>query len=447
MNYIGWRSISNNNLIHIHIKMGTCCSEPQTGSLKSSFTNKPIPLLNDKFEPSHAIPFRTAPPNTNASNTTFLNNPMSNTNTLLQVITPITTLNRPCHDSITSYSIGDFIGEGSSGRVNNILNECGTLLVIKTFDKLSPSQTRLLMQSIPQLYNLNHTNINAPLKIISPSFTNDDTYLQIIYELCTKSIHHVCSKIKVSKLLIRKYIPQILSALEYLHSQGIIHKNLTPHNILLYDNDKIRISDALVDSILLGDGDEMLHNILLRNKYSINFYIPPFYVQEKSKKVNQCYDFWFLGCVILELLTGKRPWYDRSFNSMREFVEFLTKTKEKPSIPDTIEPVCKEFINILLDEHKTKSKCIYEELYKHKFLNDDELLNSKPDELYVSNSNGTNSAGNSNNVENIGIGIKNDNVFNMLGDEHNMMFSVSVDNSNVIIESSKSKGGISRTEK
>lgn len=429
--------------------MGTCCSEPQTGSLKSSFNNKPIPLLNDKFEPTHTIPFKTPHhPNTNASNTTFLNNPMSNTNTLLQVITPVTTTSnrKDLQNSITNYSIGDFIGEGSSGRVNNILNECGTLLAIKTFNKLSPSQTRMIMQAIPHLYNLNHININTPLKIISPSFNNDDTYLQIIYELCTKSIYHVCSKIKVSKILIRKYIPQILSALEYLHSQGIIHKNLTPHNILLYDNDKIRISDALVDSILLGDGDEMLHNILLRNKYSINFYIPPFYVQDKSKKVNQSYDFWFLGCIILELLSGKRPWYDHSFNSMSEFIEFLSKTKEKPSIPDMIEPTCREFINILLDEHKTKAKGIYNELHKHKFLNDDELLKSKPDELYVSNSNGTNSAGNSNNVENIGMGIKNDNVFNMLGDEHNMMFSVSVDNSNVI-ESMKSKGGVSLSGK
>jgi serine/threonine protein kinase len=41
----------------------------------------------------------------------------------------------------------------------------------------------------------------------------------------------------------RRYLQQLVSGIEYCHSQGIAHRDLKPENLLLDDTDTLKISD------------------------------------------------------------------------------------------------------------------------------------------------------------------------------------------------------------
>jgi eukaryotic-like serine/threonine-protein kinase len=87
-------------------------------------------------------------------------------------------------------------------------------------------------------------------------------------------------------------IMSVADALEFAHKNGIVHGNLRPSNILLTNDDEIRVSDF---------GLPPHYN--LKEK---NWYIAP------EKKVSRQGDIYAIGVMLHQMLFGRNPSYDRS---------------------------------------------------------------------------------------------------------------------------------------
>ena len=48
-----------------------------------------------------------------------------------------------------------------------------------------------------------------------------------------------------------RYFEQLIDGLEYLHSKGVVHKDIKPSNLLLDTNDVLKISDFGVAEVCL----------------------------------------------------------------------------------------------------------------------------------------------------------------------------------------------------
>ena len=139
--------------------------------------------------------------------------------------------------------------------------------------------------------------------------------------------------------LVLRYAAQILDALDHAHRRGIVHRDLKPPNILVtrerlklldfglakfQDRGAIETPDETVTSALTGEGTILgtLH------------YMAP--EQLEGRTVDERSDIFAVGCLLYELITGKRPFDARSAASQ---IAAILEKKPEPLQPEGLNSV------------------------------------------------------------------------------------------------------------
>ncbi|WAQ89906.1 hypothetical protein PtA15_11A598 [Puccinia triticina] len=108
----------------------------------------------------------------------------------------------------------------------------------------------------------------------------------------------------------RFYAAQILSAIQHMHSRGVIHRDIKPENILLDAEMRIKIADFGSAKILNTaaneqDAGERSHSFVGTAEYVS----PELLVQKTTSKSS---DLWAFGCVLFQMIAGLPPFRSRS---------------------------------------------------------------------------------------------------------------------------------------
>jgi serum/glucocorticoid-regulated kinase 2 len=135
----------------------------------------------------------------------------------------------------------------------------------------------------------------------------------------------------------RFYTAELLCALEYLHDFGIIYRDLKPENILLDYEGHIALCDFGLCKLEMKDEDK-----------TDTFCGTPEYMAPEiitGDAYNKTVDWWTLGTVLYEMLTGMPPFYDEDKEEM--YRKIISMDLYFP--PALIAPAAKALLQGLLD--------------------------------------------------------------------------------------------------
>ena len=344
-------------------------------------------------------------------------------------------LSRINENNKMKYIKGELKGEDKYGKIySGLCISNGDIVTIKIYNNLPEDKKRYLIQNKDKIYKLNHPNI---IKVLSIS--NENNNFSVVYESFNlKNVNDLIGKYGIlDESIIQMYSKQLLEGMKYLHENKIYHKNIKPNNILVDTDGSIKISDYIIDALFLGEANETYNNLLKAD--TIEYYVPPFFVKMMKKNEDkfdkwQSYDLWFIGCILIEVASGKKPWSHYNFKKNSEFFNFLKDTNLLPNIPMKLSHECQELIKLLFNPELTNDNQIYDSIFKLNFFNKNRKINisnsinSESQMFMLQNEDSKFISGNQ-----LGKVLEKNKVTNMLSNNNNPSFTVSfsVDESSI----------------
>ncbi|RVX67092.1 hypothetical protein B0A52_08335 [Exophiala mesophila] len=207
---------------------------------------------------------------------------------------------------------GRLIGKGTFGRVYLGMNATtGEFLAVKQVevnqkvaahdkDRIKEMVAALDVE-IDTMKDLEHPNIVQYLGCERKEFS-----ISIYLEYISGGSIGSCLRKhgKFEEPVVRSLTRQTLEGLAYLHNEGILHRDLKADNILLDLDGSCKISDFGISK----KSDDIYGNDVTNSMQGSVFWMAPEVVRSQGQGYSAKVDIWSLGCVVLEMFAGKRPW-------------------------------------------------------------------------------------------------------------------------------------------
>ncbi|XP_071396370.1 serine/threonine-protein kinase SBK1 [Centroberyx affinis] len=239
------------------------------------------------------------------------------------------------------------IGRGKYGKVLLVTHRCrGTPMALKVMPKASTKLQGFLREYCISLHLSCHPCI---VGLFGIAFQSNEHYGFAQELVIGRDLFAVIQpKVGIPESSVKRCVLQIASALEFIHSRGLVHRDIKPENILLLDSHccRVKLADfglaqkrgtliSFITGTLPYMAPELCAVALLEGQKEVT--APPLSVEPSL-------DTWAFGVVIFCILTGYFPW-ERCMDSDDFYQEFADwcKMEEQPKAEEDVPPLWRRF--------------------------------------------------------------------------------------------------------
>jgi serum/glucocorticoid-regulated kinase 2 len=240
---------------------------------------------------------------------------------------------------IEDFELLKVVGKGSFGKVMQVRKkDTNRIYALKTIRKahiISRSEVAHTLAERSVLAQINNPFI-VPLKF---SFQSPEKlYFVLAFVNGGELFHHLQKEHRFDVNRSRFYTAELLCALECLHGFSVIYRDLKPENILLDYQGHIALCDFGLCKLDMRDEDR-----------TNTFCGTPEYLAPEllmGQGYNKTVDWWTLGVLLYEMLTGLPPFYDENTNEMYRKI-----LSEPLHFSDVVPPAAKDLLTKLLNRN------------------------------------------------------------------------------------------------
>ncbi|KAI7905300.1 kinase-like domain-containing protein [Cokeromyces recurvatus] len=216
----------------------------------------------------------------------------------------------------------------------------------------------LVRSEVAILKKLNHRNVIQLYEILDDP-THDSLYM--VMEMAHKGvIMHINlnqSATPYTEKISRFYFRQMILGIEYLHYNDIVHRDIKPDNLLLADNNVLKIVDFGVSEMFVKGDDA------LQSTAGSPAFMPPELCTAKRNPVvsGKAADIWSMGVTLYCLVHGHVPFANDNILDLYKMIE---------CDPQNLSPSLIDLLQRLLEKDPSK-RILMQELRNHPWVTHD----------------------------------------------------------------------------
>lgn len=215
--------------------------------------------------------------------------------------------------TLTDFEILQVLGKGSFGKVYMVRKhssqEIFAMKVLRKAELVKRNQVRHTMTERQVLTLISHPFIVS----MRYAFQTSSKLMMISDYCCGGEIFFHLKKFRsFSEAMVRFYAAELIAALSHLHEHHILYRDLKPENILLDQDGHIQLTDF---------GLSKMKCTVFRGAKTFcgtPEYLAPEMLHSRKNKTQYgtAIDWWSLGTLIYEMLTGWPPFFDQNYDVM-----------------------------------------------------------------------------------------------------------------------------------
>jgi calcium-dependent protein kinase len=219
------------------------------------------------------------------------------------------------------------------------------------------------------LRSMDHPNIVKAHEVFITKTSEKDRQICIVLELCSGG--DLYDRLPYTEREAARIVEKLLNAVVYMHSRGVVHRDLKFENIMFLDStpsSEIKILDFGLSKMFQ---QKEIPGYMSDRVGTIYTMAPEVLDGPYSKQA----DLWSIGVISYMLLASKKPFYNKNMKKMKALIHAGNPSYDN-AVWSTLSPDAKEFVQKLLQLNPVQRMTI-EQALQHPFIVRRELLSDE----------------------------------------------------------------------